>query len=850
MPALLLVLGRTPCVRHHRHSQPAANRALNRSLVRTFATCALLLSCLASNVQAQAPEVEGFENFAHDGRALLMEGAVFELRDNLAVRDGAVLFGPGARFGHGDSVRWLGTVDPTVSADGTLLCLYEDVGLSLHEVYAWTSADGGLTQASGNVRFTGITSEGIELQTTFTVTPSGLGGDDYDLLTFSGAWTSAALRSLRIEALSPLNYVGLDDLGYQLQTIDPCSPNPCQNGGTCSVVDHLVQCTCALGYYGQHCGCQDVDDDSCLECPSAGSTPLNDGTDTDSDGLCDAGDPDDDDDGVPDERDSAPLLRHRCGDEDQDGCDDCTALQADLHNDGLDSDQDGLCDRGDNDDDNDGVADVYDAWPKDPRRCWDGDQDSCDDCSQGPRDPLQDGPDLDGDGQCDQGDPDDDGDGSPDDEDLFPADNLRCGDRDGDTCDDCSSGHVDLQWDGPDSDGDGLCDYGDSDDDNDGVHDWHDRYPSDPYRCRDLDVDGCDDCALTGANASGGDPTNDGPDSDANGTCDLGEGDADRDGIPNPLDLDADNDGLSNIVEGTADADADGIPNHLDLDSDDDGIPDLHEAGISASDLNSDGRIDIFLDADRDGLHDGLWPGLTLPFTLTDNQLLWTLDADDDGILDCAEAGLQAFDDDGDGQVDGRDINRDGWVDRVANHLLIHGFSLPNDADGDGLLNWHDSDADNDGLSDTQEGGSAQRAYRQQPQTTRGPAPPLPDFDSDGLPDFVDKDDDGDGLTTLQEQAVRRDVDRDGLPNYLDYDSDGDGLSDRSEGLADWDADGIPNYIDPPIARASGGGGCSCAILRGTAYGQALYYGLALLTLLLRARMRFGFSSFKLSARR
>jgi MYXO-CTERM domain-containing protein len=55
--------------------------------------------------------------------------------------------------------------------------------------------------------------------------------------------------------------------------------------------------------------------------------------------------------------------------------------------------------------------------------------------------------------------PDRDGDGIPDDVDPFPDDPYACGDSDGDNCDDCSvSGYWDPSNDGPDSDGDGICD--------------------------------------------------------------------------------------------------------------------------------------------------------------------------------------------------------------------------------------------------------------------------------------------------------------------------------------------------------------------------------------------------------
>jgi len=64
---------------------------------------------------------------------------------------------------------------------------------------------------------------------------------------------------------------------------------------------------------------------------------------------------------------------------------------------------------------------------------------------------------------------DTDGDQIPDDEDPFPDDPYRCGDSDGDGCDDCSvSGTWDPANDGPDADGDGLCDSGDNNNNNGG----------------------------------------------------------------------------------------------------------------------------------------------------------------------------------------------------------------------------------------------------------------------------------------------------------------------------------------------------------------------------------------------
>ena len=59
-----------------------------------------------------------------------------------------------------------------------------------------------------------------------------------------------------------------------------------------------------------------------------------------------------------------------------------------------------------------------------------------------------------------------------------------------------------------------------------------------PHVCRDVDADTCDDCAITGADHSGGDVGNDGPDFDGDGTCDAGDPDRDDDGVPNGGDSD------------------------------------------------------------------------------------------------------------------------------------------------------------------------------------------------------------------------------------------------------------------------------------------------------------------------
>jgi hypothetical protein len=154
--------------------------------------------------------------------------------------------------------------------------------------------------------------------------------------------------------------------------------------------------------------CHDADGDLCDDCASGVAWVGNDGPDFDHDGLCDTGDPDDDADGAPDAIDAFPLDPFSCGDADQDGCgDDCPNGVYSPFSDGIDSDGDGACDFGDADDDDDGVSDASDAAPLNPNICLDTDEDGCDDCTSGFFDPGDDGTDLDGDGYCAAGDSND-----------------------------------------------------------------------------------------------------------------------------------------------------------------------------------------------------------------------------------------------------------------------------------------------------------------------------------------------------------------------------------------------------------------------------------------------------------
>ncbi len=77
------------------------------------------------------------------------------------------------------------------------------------------------------------------------------------------------------------------------------------------------------------------------------------------------------------------------------------------------------------------------------------------------------------------------------------------------------------------------------------------------------------------------------------------------------------------------------------------------------------------------------------------------------------------------------------------------------------------------------------------------------DTDGNGIFNALDADDDGDGILTLVEGII--DTDSDGTPDYLDVDSDNDGLNDDDEltigtnhlVFEDNDLDGISDHFDP-----------------------------------------------------
>jgi len=454
--------------------------------------------------------------------------------------------------------------------------------------------------------------------------------------------------------------------------------------------------------------------------------------DTDNDGLGNNADTDDDADGVPDSFDVFPLNPQES----------------------LDTDSDGLGNNADPDDDThrytgegDGVLDVYDAFPLDPSETLDTDFDrignnaDVDDDGDGVFDADDAFPlnfnlnsDQDGDGTGDAQDPDIDGDGIVNTLDIFPYD--------------------DSEW--YDTDGDGVGNNTDLDDDThdvtgvgDNVPDIDDALPLDPTETVDTDNDGI-----------------------GNNADDDDDGDGVQDGIDKcPLDP---SEHLNN------DSDIDGNGNAIcdvrDQDDDNDGITDEYDAFpfifSEQFDLDNDGIGDNSdNDIDGDGV---LNSNDAFPFDVSQH-----VDTDEDGLGDFDNGGLGDLDDDGDGIADNLDafpLDETEWED----------------TDGDGFGNNTDADDDDDGINDFNPDGSILDPFPLDLTETR-------DTDGDGIGNNADSDDDtnyitGEGDNVLD--CINNISPCDAFPlNPLEWsDNDGDDIGDNSD--PDDDNDNHPDIVD------------------------------------------------------
>lgn len=184
--------------------------------------------------------------------------------------------------------------------------------------------------------------------------------------------------------------------------------------------------------------------------------------DSDDDGIINMYDLDDDNDGAPDVSDAYPLDATAIYDVDGDHVADVIDLFPDNSFTSSDLDFDGIADRYDSDIDGDGIRNDDDDYPFD----------------------------TDNDGTPNIFDDDDDGDGIADADDDFPVDATKQYDSDGDGYADNVDEFPNDPTDWVDFDGDGIGNNSDSDDDNDGVSDRNDPFPFNPSEWADSDGDG------------------------------------------------------------------------------------------------------------------------------------------------------------------------------------------------------------------------------------------------------------------------------------------------------------------------------------------------------------------------
>ena len=529
--------------------------------------------------------------------------------------------------------------------------------------------------------------------------------------------------------------------------------------------------------------------------------------DTDSDGIPNTIDTDDDGDGFGDPSDACPTQYGNstvdlsgCPDNDGDGYSNSGDAFVNDDSQQLDTDQDGFGDntsgfRGDYcplvygestrndvlgcpDSDFDGWADFQDLFVSDSSQWNDTDLDGFGDELNGFR---GDACPLDaGNSTADRfGCLDSDGDGYSDLGDDLPYEQTQWSDRDGDGYGDNNGQGANMvdnfpsdgtQWNDTDGDGHGDNPYGSQ-------GDW---FPNDPNRWQDSDQDGVanEDDAFPNNPTQSVDSDGDGYGDDPNGTdyddfpLDANEWlDTDSDGIGDNSDqypydpsqsVDSDGDGFGDNTNGTR---GDAFPEDGSewLDTDGDGV------GDNSDDLPFNPSQTS--DADGDGFGDDPTGTGADPFLNDPTQ--W-VDADGDGYGDNAEGNnpdlfprdiTQWFDSDGDGFGDNQNgVNPDAFPDDSTQWIDDDGDGFGdnpngtnpdpsiNDYDNDGYLDNDDpfpqisspGDKDNDGVLD--ENDAFPDNFRE-----------FADNDGDGDGDIEDLDDDNDGY--LDEDEIRSDSD-------------------------------------------------------------------------------------------
>ena len=579
-------------------------------------------------------------------------------------------------------------------------------------------------------------------------------------------------------------------------------------------------------------------------------------TDTDGDGTGNNADTDDDGDGVEDIADDFPLdgSRSNATDQDNDGWpSEQDADDNDATNPGttfVDTDLDGLGNDTDTDDDNDGVADVDDAFSTNPDEQKDTDGDGTGDNADididgdgvaneddaFPRNPFE-TIDTDRDGVGNNTDEDDDGDGVDDGQENQNGSDPLKRDTDGDgVLDNVDQAPTDpaVQFDSDDDgidnasdncpvhynpsqsnvDGDTRGDDCDKDADNDGTDNVDDAFPLDDSETTDTDGDGIGNVADDDDDNDGVADVDDAFDTDASETTDT-----DGDGTGDNTDTDIDGDGTDNELDAfpfddseDTDTDFDGIGDSVDPDKDGDGVlnddDDFPLLALASTDTDGDGEPNI---TDTDDDNDGT-PDVSDAFKLNANE---DTDTDGDGTGDNADTDIDGdgvsnehdafpedsseyIDSDGDGTGDNADTDRDGDDTDNAQDAFPLNANEDTDTDGDGIGNNADTDDDNDGLSDSAESVAGSNTLLRDTDSDgrRDGADNCPinanadqqDRDGDGAGDVCDTDADGD--TILEDGTDNCPT----VPNTNQNDADGDLTGDACD--ADVDGDTVENTID------------------------------------------------------
>ena len=408
---------------------------------------------------------------------------------------------------------------------------------------------------------------------------------------------------------------------------------------------------------------------------------VNDGIDSDNDGISDELDIDSDNDGIPDNVEAQATTSYIApgtSDGDGDGLLDAYEGSGDEGLMVVDTDSDGINDYLDLDSDNDSKSDTLEAGFAAAATNNDADGDGLlddyddvdttgvafdvnDDQNNGASDlPNNDivstaevdyrevgVDDYDGDGISDLADLDDDNDGI-----LDSAENSGGIDPSADTDDDGTVNYRDLDF-GPDANGDGIVDIFDTD--GDGVPNHFDL---------DGDNDGIYDAVEAGHDQA-----------HTNGALTAAVG---QDGIPNSVQAAGQaNSGTVNYTVSDSETVADGIPDYLDLDSDGDGLPDNVEAQTTLGYVapNAD---DAATYTTNKGVNSAYLGGIDPENTDgTDNPDYLDLNSDNEGADDTVEAGLTLANNDADG--DGLDDNTDATVDYSdPNGTIDDPSTLPN----------------------------------------------------------------------------------------------------------------------------------------------------------------------------